>query len=184
MAEPFLAEVEPMRLRDAAPGDRAFLLALYASTREKQIRLAGWPAEVRELFVRLQFEAQASDYACRHPGSRCQVIELHGAPAGRLWVAHGDDAVRVLDVSLLPPFRGRGIGSRCLRQLRDEALALQVPLELQVAVGSPARRLCERLGLRPVGQANAYQAMRWAPPAWPRRGIAASEALEAPQEGA
>ena len=50
-------------LRDAGPDDRPFLLALFASTREQELSQVLWPAEVREVFLRLQFSAQASDYA-------------------------------------------------------------------------------------------------------------------------
>jgi len=175
---------EPPLLRDAEPGDRAFLLALYASTREEEMAQAGWPESVREIFVRMQFEAQATDYAHRHPASRCQVVELQGCPIGRLWLAHGDAALRVLDISLLPGLRGRGLGTLLLQRVIAEAGAHGLPLELQVAVGNPARRLYERLGLRPVGEPNVYQAMRWAPPIVHRRGPAATEVLEVPHEQA
>jgi len=150
-------------LRDAGPDDRPFLLALFASTREQELSQVLWPAEVREVFLRLQFSAQATDYAQRHPDSRCQVIEHDGRPVGRLWVARGAHALRVLDISLLPEARGRGIGTDCLRRVLADAAATGRAVDLQLAAASPARRLCERLGLRPVGQGLVYQAMRWTP---------------------
>jgi ribosomal protein S18 acetylase RimI-like enzyme len=173
-----LMSAGPIALRDAEPGDRAFLLALYASTRE-ELALAAWPDEVRALFVRMQFEAQATDYARRHPASRCRVIELQGRPVGRLWLARMQAAMCVLDISLLPEARGRGIGGACLRQVIDEAAGQGLAVELSVAVGNPARRLYERLGLHPVGEANVYQPMRRAAP---HHGIAATEVLEVPDE--
>ena len=169
-------------LRDAEPGDRAFFLALYASTRQEELAHVGWSDEVRTLFLKMQFEAQATDYAHRHPASRCQVIERQGSAIGRLWLARSEGALRVLDISLLPAMRGHGIGGTCLRRVFDEATALGLEVELHVAVGNPARRLYERLGLVPVGEANVYQAMRWTPPALSRRGAAATEVLEVPHE--
>ena len=172
----------PTTLRDAEPGDRAFFLALYASTREQELALAAWPDEVRDIFVRMQFEAQATDYARRHPASRCRVIELQGRPVGRLWLARTATALCVLDISLMPEARGHGIGGACLRQVIDDAAGLGLAVELSVAVGNPARRLYERLGLRPAGEANVYQPMRRAPPEAQRRGSAATEVLEVPNE--
>lgn len=169
-------------LRDAEPGDRAFFLALYASTRREELAHVGWSDEVRELFLKMQFEAQATDYAHRHPASRCQVIERQGSAIGRLWLARSEGALRVLDISLLPEMRGHGIGGACLKRVFDEAAALGLEVELHVAVGNPARRLYERMGLAPVGEANVYQAMRWAPPAAPSHELAAPEVLEVPHE--
>jgi len=75
------------RLRPAADGDRDFLLRVYASTREEELRLVDWSTEQKAAFVRMQFEAQDSYYREHYASAAFDVIEVDGEPAGRLYVA-------------------------------------------------------------------------------------------------
>ncbi len=148
-------------LRDAQPADRPFLLALYASTRADEFAHLGWPVEVERAFMQMQFEAQRGDYERRHPGARCQVVELRRRPVGRLWVAQEARRLTVLDLSLLTELRGRGIGTECLRHVQRRAASAGLDVALQVVHGNPARRLYERLGFRSIGDAGVRQEMAW-----------------------
>jgi GNAT superfamily N-acetyltransferase len=150
-------------LRDAEPGDRAFLLALYASTRADEFTQFCWPPDMERGFMQMQYEAQRSDYLRRHPDARCQVIELQRCPIGRLWVAQDARSLTILDISLIEALRGQGIGTACLRHVQQRAVEARLDVELQVLVGSPAHRLYERLGFRNVGDAGVRQAMVWHP---------------------
>ena len=152
-------------LRDALPSDKAFLLALYASTRAEEFAHLGWPAEMERAFMKMQFEAQRGDYERRHPGALCQVVELRSCPVGRLWVAQDRRSVTVLDISLVADLRGQGIGTDCLRRVQRRAAAAGLDVELQVVHGNPAQRLYERLGFRNVGRGAVRQAMVWKPAA-------------------
>ena len=151
-------------LRDAEPADRAFLVALYASTRAQELAQFGWTAETERVFVQMQYDAQYADYVGRHPDSRCQIIELHHCPIGRLWVAADARSLTLLDISVIPALQGRGIGTDCLRRVLRQARETRLDVELQVVVDNPARRLYERLGFRAIGEAGVRQAMRWRPP--------------------
>ncbi len=150
-------------LRDALASDRAFLVALYASTRAEEFAHLGWPVEMERNFMKTQFEAQRRDYERRHPGARCEIVELRRCPIGRLWVAQDARSLTVLDISLVDGLRGQGIGSACLRRVQSRAAATGLDVELQVVVGNPAQRLYERLGFRKVGEAGVRQAMAWKP---------------------
>ncbi len=152
-----------LTLRDAEPGDRSFLLALYTSTRADEFTQLGWPPEMERGFMQMQFEAQRSHYEHRHPGARCQVMELLRCPVGRLWVAQDARSLTILDISVITDLRGQGIGSECLRRVQQRAAAAGVDVELQVLVGSAAHRLYERLGFHDVGDAGVRQAMSWSP---------------------
>ena len=152
---------DALTLRDALPADRPFLLALYASTRAEEFAHLGWPVEMERAFMQMQFEAQRGDYERRHPGARCQVIELQRCPVGRLWVAQDARSLTVLDISVLAELRGHGIGSQCLRSVQRRAAAAGLDVELQVVRGNPAQRLYERLGFRNTGEAGVRQAMSW-----------------------
>ncbi|MFG6456398.1 GNAT family N-acetyltransferase [Roseateles sp. BYS96W] len=148
------------QLRPTGPGDDAWQLAIYASTRTEELALTGWPRAQCDAFVAQQHRAQQQHYWRHYPRSLCQLILVDGAVAGRLWVDSRADRLHVLDISLLPAFRDRGLGTRCLLNLAKEAAATDRPLGIQVEVHNPARRLYERLGFAADGEAQGlYQPM-------------------------
>jgi ribosomal protein S18 acetylase RimI-like enzyme len=156
-----MTDAQSLALRNATPSDRAFLLALYTSTRADEFAQLGWPVEMERAFMQLQFEAQRGDYERRHPGARCRILELQRCPVGRLWTARDAGSVVVLDISVIAELRGQGLGTECLRRVQRQAVADRLAVDLQVVVGNPAQRLYERLGFSKVGDAGVRQAMRW-----------------------
>lgn len=153
------------RLRAATAADQAWQLAIYASTRADELALAGWPAAQCEAFVRQQHQAQQQHYTRHYPQSVCHLIlaPTHDgaeAVAGRLWLDARVDRLHILDIALLPAWRGRGLGTRCLQALAREAHAAGQALSIQVEIHNPARRLYERLGFIADGAPQGlYQAM-------------------------
>lgn len=137
---------EPLRLRPICDADLPFLFRLYASTREEELAGVEWPAEQKEAFVRQQFEAQHAWYQENYAGASFDVIEVDGEPAGRLYVARWENEVRIVDVSLLPEHRGRGLGGALLAELFAEADAAGKPVSVHVERFNPALRLYHRLG--------------------------------------
>ena len=90
------------------------------------------------------------------------MIEVDGRDAGRLYVHRGDAEIRVVDIALLPEFRGAGVGTQLMRGLQAEATKSGRRLTLHVdASNVGARRLYERLGFRAAGDAagGVYVAM-------------------------
>ena len=78
------------------------------------------------------------------------IITLDGRPAGRLYICRLPDQLRIVDISLLPEFRGRGIGTHLLRDLIAEGDAEGVPLTLHVEQDNSALRWWEHLGFSVV----------------------------------
>jgi ribosomal protein S18 acetylase RimI-like enzyme len=151
---------------DAA--DAGFLLRVYGSTRAAELALTDWDATARDAFVQMQFRAQNAHYWREWPDAEHSIIQVLQATAcqevGRLWLHQRDDSLHVLDISLLPEWCGRGIGSTCLRALQDRAARQRRFLSIQVEQGNPARHLYERLGFLSVGeQQGIHQLMRWLP---------------------
>ena len=165
-------------LRHALATDRAFLVALYASTRTEEFAQLGWPADMEQTFMKMQFDAQRGDYERRHPGALCQIVEQHRCPIGRLWVAQDARSLTVLDISMLAEMRGRGIGTACLRRVLRRAEAAGLDVELQVVRGNPAQHLYERLGFRAVAEGGVRVAMAWKPP----RSGAVAQPVKHPEE--
>jgi ribosomal protein S18 acetylase RimI-like enzyme len=148
-------------LRPATDADRAHLLAVYASTREEELAQVAWAEGQREAFVQLQFDLQDTQYRRNNPEGTFDVVEVDGRPAGRLYVDRRADDIRIVDVALLPAFRGAGIGQRLVEGVLAEARATDRRVSIHVEVHNPAARLYERLGFVAVSERGVYRLMEW-----------------------
>lgn len=151
------AVMEPViSLRPIIPADEELLFRIYASTREEELKVLNWSSAEKETFLRQQFNAQHRHYQQAYPGAQFSVLAMAGEDIGRLYVWRGPAELRILDIALLPAWRGRGLGSRLLRELLDEAAASHRRVTLHVEVNSPALRLYQRLGFRPISTNGIY----------------------------
>ena len=91
------------------------------------------------------------------------MILAGGEPAGRLYVARWEDEIRIVDIALLPEYRGRGLGTTLLEGLIEEAEAAGKPLSIHVEMNNPARPLYDRLGFEEAGEFGVYVLMRRSP---------------------
>lgn len=146
-------------LRPARASDVEFLRSLFASTRVDELALLH-PAQ-REPFLELQWRARQAEYRARYPEAEDRIVVVDGVDAGRLLVARGQSGLALVDVALLPRFRGRGIGSLLLRRLLAEAASAGIVVRLHVALSNPALSLYRRLGFRPVSESGPYLLMSW-----------------------
>ena len=152
-------------LRPVSSSDRDFLLQVYASTREEELAPVPWTDAQKAAFIEQQFDAQDRHYRAHYAGASLDVdvVEWDGAPAGRLYVARWSDEIRIIDIALLSEFRGRGIGTRLLRGLLDEAARARRRLSIHVEKNNPALRLYTRLGFAPVADRGVYVLMEATP---------------------
>jgi ribosomal protein S18 acetylase RimI-like enzyme len=153
--------ISTVALRPATDADRDFLLALYASTRDEELSQVAWPEGQREAFVQMQFDLQDQQYRGNNPDGSFDVVEVDGQRAGRLYVDRRDDDIRIVDVALLPAFRGSGIGRRLISEVLDEARASGRTVSIHVEVHNRAARLYERLGFVAVSERGVYRLMEW-----------------------
>lgn len=153
-----------LRTRPVTPADEPFLFELYASTRRDELAAWGWDAAQQEAFLRLQYLAQSRGYAAEFPDADHRIICEGDQPVGRILVHRTEQAIALVDMALLPDFRGAGIGTALIGALQAEAEASGRPLRLQVLrSNAAARRLYERLGFRITGEAGLHLAMEWRP---------------------
>ena len=151
------------QLRPSAPEDREFLFRLYASTRVDELRAFGWPSAQQEAFLRMQFNAQQQWYSATYWTAENQIIEQDHEPIGRMIVQREGGTWRLLDISLLPEHRGRGIGGELLRALIEQCRDSGAVLQLQVLNTNPAQRLYTRLGFIRTGEDQIYTQMELRP---------------------
>ena len=96
------------------------------------------------------------------PGDFGFVVEANGVPVGAAWLRRWrseeagfgfvDEATPELSMSLLPGYRGRGLGTALLRRLLSEAERESDAVSLSVSESNAARRLYERSGFVVAGE--------------------------------
>jgi ribosomal protein S18 acetylase RimI-like enzyme len=154
----------PITLRDETVEDQLFLLEVYASTRAQEMALVPWSDEQREAFVRSQFEAQHSYYQAQFPDASYQVIMVDGERAGRVYVLRESEAIRILDITLLPQHRNLGIGTSLIREILAEGDQAGKPVNIWVENFNPSLKLFERLGFVRVQEHGFNCLMEYRPP--------------------
>lgn len=152
-----------IKLRPVQPEDDPFLLEVYASTRAEEMALVPWTDEQRQAFLKMQFDAQQNYYQQKYPTADHDIIHLHETPLGRLYVARLEEEVRIVDITLLPQHRGRGIGTHLLTELMNEATNKRLPLRIYVETFNPSLKLFERLGFTQTAQHGMHLLMQWPP---------------------
>jgi GNAT superfamily N-acetyltransferase len=150
-------------LRPARPTDRDFLYRVFASTREDELAAVGWDQTQRAAVLGMQFAAQDAYYREHHPGAALLVILKDGRPVGRFYVHRRPAEIRIMEISLLPEFRNRGIGTAPLHDVLAEGAAGGTPVTVHVERFNPARRLYARLGSREVADRGVYLLLERSP---------------------
>jgi ribosomal protein S18 acetylase RimI-like enzyme len=139
-------------LRPARPDDRELLYGIYASTRVEELANVPWDDEAKEGFLRAQFDAQDRWWREHYEGASFDVVLVDGEPAGRLYTFATEDEIRIVDIALLPAFRGSGIGSALLRDVLADGRRVTIHVERM----NPALRLYERLGFKLAEDRGVY----------------------------
>ena len=160
-----MLDVPPsVALRPARPDDAEFLFSVYASTRAEELAQVDWDDAQKEDFLRRQFEAQRQCYEGEnYPGAEFHVVLVGGAPVGRLYVHRRETGIRIMDLAMLPEFRGHGVGTGLLRGLLDEGERSGQRVSIHVEAFNPALRLYERLGFQMVSTDGVYLLMERQP---------------------
>jgi ribosomal protein S18 acetylase RimI-like enzyme len=137
---------ESITLRPITHADQEFLLRLYGSTREDELKQVPWTVEQKDAFVRQQFAAQHAWWTEHYQGASFDLVLSGGEPVGRLYVDRWETEIRIVDVAVVPEWRGQGIGERLIRAVFAEGDAAGKQVSIHVEQYNRARRLYERLG--------------------------------------
>ncbi|HEY0107203.1 MAG TPA: GNAT family N-acetyltransferase [Rhizomicrobium sp.] len=154
---------EGYELRRETDEDVPFLARLYASTREAELAPIPWTPEQKAAFLAQQFQAQRHDYRTRIRDCRFEVLEHRGSPMGRLYLQDRPSRLHVVDIALMPEWRGKGIGTQMLEALQAEGSASGRGVGIFVEKLNPALRLYRRLGFIDVMDHDIHLEMEWMP---------------------
>lgn len=150
-------------LRPVTGEDEPFVFAVYASTRAEEMAMVPWDEAQREAFLKMQFTAQQTHYRNFYTGTSHDLILLDERPVGRLYVSRGEGEIRILDITILPEYRNRGIGTPLIKELMREAEQAGKSLTIHVESYNPSLRLFERLGFSKIADEGIYHLMERRP---------------------
>jgi len=129
---------------------------VYASTRAEELAVVPWDDAQKDAFLRSQFDAQDAWWRENYDEASFDVIVVDGELVGRLYIHRGPSEIRIVDIALLPEQRGRGVGTKLLRDLIAEADAAGKSLTIHVERMNPALRWYEGLGFELAEDKGVY----------------------------
>jgi ribosomal protein S18 acetylase RimI-like enzyme len=152
-------------LRPCVQEDEAFLYDVFCTTWENQVAALPNP-NLAQHVLRIQHIAQERRFASRYPGHHRYMVLDDGEPVGRLYVHEGTSMLHVIDLTLLPRFRSRGIGTRLARELFAHAAEHGLSIKVRVPRRNlRASGLYSSLGFRLVHIDDLDNYFEWTPPA-------------------
>jgi ribosomal protein S18 acetylase RimI-like enzyme len=160
---------ELVRVRIEAMRDSLERIGRFDATRARRRFLDGFVPELtRHILLehtRVGFMAvrpSAEELSLSKPEDEAYSIVLaDGVPVGAFSSSRSEQDVTLLELLVLPAHQNRGIGTRVVQQLQQEARDKRVPLLLQVLHLNRARQLYERLGFRVFETTETHYRMRW-----------------------
>lgn len=151
------AKFNAIGVRPERPADEPFLRKLYESAQHEEPDAGNCPAD-----------------------AEFQIVLVDGENAGRFIVHRTPDDLVIVDIVLIPEWRGAGIGAAVLRRVFGEAAATRKPIHANVGNGNRARSFFERLGFVKLGEAGARLKMEWRAPAPVARAKTLADSLRLP----
>lgn len=145
-----------LRLVPVSHSDYSLLFEIYISSRADELKFVPWTDEQKKTFLAAQFQAQTNHYYSTYSNGSFDLIKLDDQPAGRLFQAELDDEIRIIDITLLPQFRGCGIGTQLLSEVLESGTNKQKSMTIYLDTDSPAQTLFSRLGFIPVADDGVY----------------------------
>jgi ribosomal protein S18 acetylase RimI-like enzyme len=141
--------------------DEALLLEIYSSTRADEMALLPWDAVQKQTFLQMQFSAQKKHYRMYFSHATHEMILAEGQPIGRLYVDRRETEIRILDITLLPEIRGRGIGTLVIQELMKEAEHENKFISIYVESFNRSLGLFHKLGFVKTEESGASWLMKW-----------------------
>ncbi len=140
-------------LRPATPDDYDFLYDLNRlALGEYVAQISGWDEEWEQQNFRERFDPD-----------RRQIIRIDGEDVGAFGFYADGDHVLLDYLAILPDYQRRGIGTRLIGSVVDEARKLSKPVRVQVLKTNPATELYKRLGFVITGETERHFVMKWSP---------------------
>lgn len=148
-------------LRPETADDLPFLRELYLSVRDGEVGFRDLLPTTRTAILEQQFEWQHAQYRAANPQGWFTIVMVDDKPGGRFYLVRLADSLRVVDISLLPEFRGHGIGTQLMLNVRAESIRTGLPIRLSVVAGNAAGGFYKHLGFQVIGRDEVRLELEW-----------------------
>jgi GNAT superfamily N-acetyltransferase len=148
------------QLRPAHALDEAFLYEVFCTTWAH--RVAALPNQnLARHVLRIQHIAQEREFSSRHPDHQKLVVLVGNEPAGRLYLDDDGASMQLLDLTLIPRFRGRGLGSGIVSGVCEQAAAGGRTLKVRVVRADATATGLWSPGFRRVAADDLADHLEW-----------------------
>ena len=152
-----------IKFRPICPADQAFLFGVFASTRP-DVALSNLGEEEKQEFLQMQFRAQHNHYQKHFPDADFLIVMLGKTRIGRVYARRTENEIHIIDVALLPKYRGQGIGTQLMSGFLAEGKRAGKPVRLHVLkMDRRAIAFYRRLGFVKIGEIETRDLMEWKP---------------------
>lgn len=134
-------------MRPERPDDDAFLFALFRSHTERPLRRAAMADAAIETMVAFQYRSQTFNNRALFPDAAFSIIEMDGAPIGRLIEQDEGETVYFVDFAWLPEHQAKGLGTAYIEMVADEWALKGRAARVEVRYDNAhSLKLCKNLG--------------------------------------
>ncbi len=142
-----------------------FFRELFWLTKSAELKADEWPEQMKDQMLSVQRRAFEQSVIDHFPKADDFVIQVGSEMAGRLQLNSDNYGLWIINISLLPAFQRKGIGTIVLSRLLKEADLSGRPIFLGVDIHNPAFSLYKRLGFEVRSQDELKYTMRYLPKA-------------------
>lgn len=151
-----------MELIKAKLEDNQFLYEVYASSRMAEVNGWHWDEQQKQQFLQMQYQIQETSYKHNYLNLETEIIIHENKRVGRLLLADLMNKLIIVDLTILPQFQGKGIGTKILLDTQDKAKSQGKNIQLSVnRCNIRAKILYERLEFQEVERTDMYVFMEW-----------------------
>jgi GNAT superfamily N-acetyltransferase len=152
---------ERIELRPTTKADRNFLLEVYEASRAFELQFVDWDDKTKRVFIEHQFDAQDAHYREHYADATFDVVLVDGCPAGRLYLYRGEKQIAIMDLTLLPEFRGRSIGGKLISRILEDARSSGRSVRVFLENFNPYKPVFIKFGFEIVEDDGVTQRYEW-----------------------
>ena len=148
-------------LLPVSASDEAFLMKLFEALRAPGYEKSGGHLQM-PVVVHLQFKAREQALASKYGDGEDSLILVDGTPVGRYRVVRREDEFQIGDLSILPEYQRRGIGSELIAKLTEEARVRRVPILVQIGQRDlTAAAFFKKMHFEIAAQDASFVTLKW-----------------------
>ncbi len=151
-----------IKLRPVQQKDHTFLFKLFRKTYDHDIDFGDDENAIHEYYEE-QFLNRENYYTKYYPSIQYYIVLLSGKEVGRLSLDYSDKVYELIDLALLPAYRGMGVGGYLIESLKREAAENDSEVAVRVDKGNAASRLFERKGFVELIDGGFIHEFKWRP---------------------